>query len=139
MKEPQIKDFIPLDQLLPATSKVYSLSKLQESKDWIQINQWWQDKLTLLENENIDGLKAWLEILLLGACVGFSERNLNPELPAHQYIYPRMIQDVKDMYFKLKQNNADLESHELKWQVYDFGLQWVYYMDWDVYISQELY
>jgi hypothetical protein len=24
-------------------------------------------------------------------------------------------------------------------QVYDFGIQWAYYLDWDLYMSQELY
>ena len=103
------------------------------------INGWWKDLKLMIPEESDEQLKEWLKILLLGVCVGFKERNLNPELPAHQYIYPRMFKDVSDMFHKLQARKLPLDTSEMKWQVYDFGLQWIYYMDWDVYISQELY
>ena len=45
----------------------------------------------------------------------------------------------KKSHIMLHQDHINYDPDYIKYQVCDFGIQWVYYMDWDVYMSQELY
>lgn len=107
--------------------------------DWLRIQGWWKTRIALIEPETDSLLKEWLNLAILGACVGFSERNLNPDLPEHHRILPHIIRDVSGVYRKMKPHSDAKDLRQLKRQVYDFGVQWVYYLDWDLYMSRELY
>ena len=98
----------------------------------------WEQRKKLIPEDIVDAtLKEWLKILLLGACVGFAERGLRSDDPGHQYIYPRMMEDVTQMYLKLQRQEVACHELALLWEVYDFGVQWVYYLDWKLYMSHE--
>ncbi|MGK5090666.1 hypothetical protein WDW89_01470 [Deltaproteobacteria bacterium TL4] len=93
----------------------------------------------LVESVSEPELREWFKIACLGTCVGFIERNLNPAHPAHQYIYSKIIDDLQSMLSYLSNENINYDPHSMKYQVYDYGIQWVYYLDWELYMSQELY
>jgi len=76
---------------------------------------------------------------VLGVCQGFSERNLDPELPEHQEVFFLVIEDIKGVFHKISPKAPEDEISSLNGQVFDFGTQWVYYLDWKLYMSKELY
>ena len=84
-------------------------------------------------------LREWLKLAFIGTLMGFMERGLLSQDPNHQYIYSSIIEDVRKMFDHLQEAGGDLESDFLKYQIYDYGVQWVYYLDWSLYLSQELY
>jgi len=139
MKPPDITQHLDLSLLDSYSSENSALTRLRTSNEWAQVREYWELCLPLLNSSEEPQLHEWLKILLLGACAGFVERNLNPNHPAHSFIFPRMIEDVQAMYYELKEQSEDIDAPEITEQVFDFGIQWVYYLDWKVYISQELY
>jgi len=54
-------------------------------------------------------------------------------------VFSHVIKDVKDLVQKISVPSDGKELQMLKKQVFDFGTQWVYYLDWKLYMSKELY
>ena len=75
-------------------------------------------------------LQAFLNLAILGVCQGFEERNLDPGLPEHHEVFFHVIKDVKGLIQKIPVPSNCKELQSLKKQVFDFGTQWVYYLDW---------
>ena len=93
-----------------------------------------------LEIEGLDhSLQEWLGLAVLGVCQGFSERNLDPELPEHQEVFFLMIEDFKGVFHKISSKAQENEISCHKRQVFNSGTLWVYYLDWKLYMSTELY
>ncbi len=84
-------------------------------------------------------LREWLKLVLLGVCNGFTERGLDPELPEHREVFSRIVKDVSGVYSQLRGMQPEKGLESLKSQVYDYGVQWAYYLDWKLYMSEELY
>ncbi|MEC8189076.1 MAG: hypothetical protein VX059_09835, partial [SAR324 cluster bacterium] len=84
-------------------------------------------------------LQEFLNLAILGVCQGFEERNLDPGLPEHREVFSHVIKDVKGLIQKIPVPSNGKELQSLKKQVFDFGTQWVYYLDWKLYMSKELY
>ena len=84
-------------------------------------------------------LQEFLNLAFLGVCQGFKERNLDPGLPEHREVFSHVIKDVKGLIQKIPVPSNGKELQSLKKQVIDFGTQWVYYLDWKLYMSKELY
>ena len=49
------------------------------------------------------------------------------------------LKDVEGLVRKIPVQSSSKELQSLKKQVFDFGTQWVYYLDWKLYMSKELY
>ncbi len=124
---------------LEQNSPLDPLARVSRMTDWPRIQGWWKAGISRIDQDADPLLIEWLSLAILGACVGFSERNLNPELPEHQRIIPRIISDVSGVYSKMLRQGGEEDLSKLKFEVYDFGIQWVYYLDWDLYMSRELY
>ena len=84
-------------------------------------------------------LQEFLNLAILGVCQGFKERNLDHGLPEHRKVFSHVIKDVKCLIKKITVPSNGKELQSLKKQVFDFGTQWVYYLDWKLYMSKELY
>ena len=84
-------------------------------------------------------LQEFLNLAILGVCQGFEERNLDPGLPEHREVFSHVIKDVKGLIQKIPVPSNGKELQSLKKQVFDYGTQWVYYLDWKLYMSKELY
>ena len=99
----------------------------------------WMTVSSALDARTDPLLRKWLKLVLLGVCTGFEERGLDPELPEHREVFSRIVKDVSGVYSQLSgmQPGKGLES--LKTQIYDYGVQWAYYLDWKLYMSKELY
>ena len=83
--------------------------------------------------------REWLKLVLLGVCTGFAERGLDPELPEHHEVFSRIVKDVSGIYSQLRDMQPEKSSESLKSQVFDYGVQWAYYLDWKLYMSKDLY
>ena len=84
-------------------------------------------------------LQEFLTLAILGVCQGFEERNLDPGLPEHREVFSHVIKDVKGLIQKITVPSDGKELRSLKKQVFDYGTQWVYYLDWKLFMSKELY
>ena len=84
-------------------------------------------------------LQEFLNLSILGVCQGFKERNLDPGLPEHSEVFSHVIKYVKGLNQKIPDRSNGEELQSLKKQVFDFGTQWVYYLDWKLYMSKELF
>lgn len=107
-----------------------------EHSDWPRLAEVWSARLPVPEPS---GLANWQRLALLGVWVGFHERNLDPSRPEHQAVLPRVLKDVGGAFRQLRESGGNPDDPAVCWQVYDFGIQWAYYLDWELYMSQELY
>ena len=129
--DPKIGEKIPRD-LAPINLECCSLEARNYFQKFLEHLE--------LEIEGLDHLlQEWMGLAVLGVCQGFSERNLDPELPEHQEVFFLVIEDVKGVFHKISPKAPEDEISSLKRQVFDFGTQWVYYLDWKLYMSTELY
>lgn len=130
MQPPHLTDFSESNSAaaLPAV--------VPEHPDWPQLAEVWSAKLPAQESP---GLDHWRQLALLGLWVGLRERNLDPARPEHQAVLPRVLEDVSGAFRQLCESGGNPNAPAVRWQVYDFGVQWAYYLDWDLYMSQELY
>jgi hypothetical protein len=137
MRPPQIEMSTPAQ--VPETRE-HPLAVLQRTPQWQELLRCWEARRQQWVSAAASpSLQEWQALVLLGTCVGFFERELRPDAAAHQYIFPRLLEDVNRLHEQLSAQATDLHSPALLHQVFDYGVQWVYYMDWDLYISQELY
>jgi hypothetical protein len=60
-------------------------------------------------------------------------------LPEHREVFSHVIKDVKGLIQKITVPSNGEELQSFKKQIFDFGTQWVYYLDWKLYMSKELF
>ena len=99
----------------------------------------WMTISSALDERTDPLLRELLKLVLLGVCTGFAERGLDSEVTEHREVFSGIVKDVSEVYSQLRgvQLKKGLES--LKSQVYHYGVQWAYYLDWKLYMSKELY
>lgn len=74
-------------------------------------------------------LQEFLNLAILGVSQGFKERNLDPRLLEHRVVFSHVIKDFKGLIQKIPVPSNGKELQSLKKQVFNFGTQWVYYLD----------
>jgi hypothetical protein len=120
----------------------HPLQVIKRDKNWQKLQDCWESQIKKWISDKFkekSPLNDWERLVLLGTCIGFHQRNLNCNDPSHQYIYPKILIDVQNLFPEFIKEGADPNHPDILNQVIDFGIQWVYYMDWDLYMSQELY
>ena len=93
----------------------------------------------LVPEEEEDELAEYYRFALLGLSVGFAERNLSPQDPAHQAIVQPLLADIRSVYKQLGELGSGYDREEFLFRAYDYGVHKAYYLDWRLYLSQELY
>lgn len=76
---------------------------------------------------------------LMGLCVGFSDRHLSPHLPAHTAIIPPLLEEIRGVFEQLKTMGADYDAEEFRFNAYEYGVHKAYYLDWQLYLSKDMY
>jgi hypothetical protein len=84
-------------------------------------------------------LADFFRFALLGVSVGFCERNLSPRDEAHLRIIPPLLADIRLVYDQLRKMGAEYDREEFRYRAYDYGIHKAYYLDWQLYLSKELY
>ena len=118
---------------------LFQWEKIEDALAMETIKEWLEQMKPWIEAVEDPTLQQWVHLAFVGTCVGFFERKLHPLIPSHHYIYPKIIKDLTEMYECLKKENIEYDPKYLKFQVYDFGVQSVYYLDWKLYMSKECY
>ena len=139
MKKPKVEGLLERDhgstfpeESLPTVKDEFSIETMKCFSTF--------SKILKLQFQELDQpLQEFLTLAILGVCQGFKERNLDPGLPEHREVFSHVIKDVKGLIQKIPVPSNGKELQSLKKQVFDFGTQWVYYLDWKLYMSKELY
>ena len=139
MKKPKVEGLLERDhgstfpeESLPTVKDEFSIETMKCFSTF--------SKILKLQFQELDQpLQEFLTLAILGVCQGFEERNLDPKLPEHREVFFHVIKDVKGLIQKITVPSNGKELQSLKKQVFDFGTQWVYYLDWKLYMSKELY
>ncbi|MFL2748690.1 MAG: hypothetical protein ACJ0DI_04240 [bacterium] len=139
MKKPKVEGLLDRDhgsmfpdESLPTAKEEFSIETMKCFSTF--------SKILKLQFQELDQpLQEFLTLAILGVCQGFEERNLDPGLPEHREVFSHVIKDVKGLIQKITVPSNGKELQSLKKQVFDFGTQWVYYLDWKLYMSKELY
>ena len=139
MKKPKVEGLLKRyhgstfpDESLPTAKDEFSIETMKCFSAF-------RETLKLQFQELDQPLQEFLNLAILGVCQGFEERNLDPGLPEHREVFSHVIKDVKGLIQKIPVPSNGKELQSLKKQVFDFGTQWVYYLDWKLYMSKELY
>ena len=139
MKKPKVEGLLERDhgstfpeESLPTVKDEFSIETMKCFSTF--------SKILKLQFQELDQpLQEFLTLAILGVCQGFEERNLDPGLPEHREVFSHVIKDVKGLIQKITVPSDGKELRSLKKQVFDYGTQWVYYLDWKLYMSKELY
>ncbi len=95
--------------------------------------------LPLIPEKTGDILDEFFRFALLGVSVGFSERNLSHRDEAHLSIVRPLLADIRSVYERLCELGTGFDQEEFRLRAYDYGIHKAYYLDWQLYLSKELY
>ena len=84
-------------------------------------------------------LARYFRFALLGVCAGFMERGLSPYLPEHVEIIAPLLADIQGVFDRIQSMNAAYSPEEFCQQAYAYGVHKATYLDWDLYLSKEMY
>ena len=129
MKKPKVEGLLERDhgsrfpeEFLPTVKDEFSIETMKCFSTF--------SKTLKLQFQELDQpLQEFLNLAILGVCQGFEERNLDPGLPEHREVFSHVIKDVTGLIQKIPFPSNGEELQSLKKQVFDFGTQWVYYLD----------
>lgn len=119
-------------------TKKQQLSQIPSAKE-MQVKDGWKALLPLLRHVEDSELREWISLAFLGVCVGFAQRNLLPSHPEHQYLYPQIIEEMSKTYEQLRQEGFQYDWDEVRFEIYDYGINCAYHLDWKLYLSKECY
>lgn len=119
-------------------TKKQQLSQIPSAKE-MQVKDGWKALLPLLQHVEDSELWEWISLAFLGVCVGFAQRNLLPSHPEHQYLYPQIIEEMSKTYEQLRQEGFQYDWDEVRFEIYDYGINCAYHLDWKLYLSKECY
>ena len=139
MKKPKVERLLERDHRGTFPEESLPTVKDEFSIETMKCFSTFSKTLKLQFQELEQPLQEFLNLAILGVCQGFEERNLDPGLPEHREVFSHVIKDVKGLIQKIPVPSNGKELQRLKKQVFDFGTQWVYYLDWELYMSKELY
>ena len=97
------------------------------------------EALAPLLGEAEEPLAEFLRLALLGVAVGFVERNLSPHLEQHRRIVPPLLDDIRGVYDQANSQHAPYDADEFRHRAYHYGMHKASYLDWDLYLSHEMY
>ncbi|MGA1599712.1 MAG: hypothetical protein ACO4AU_11725 [bacterium] len=98
-----------------------------------EIRSWVEEHLPRGE----ESISRWSRYVLAGYASGLLERRMRLDDARHLEPIERILEDVRGLHAQL--SASQLNEPALWAQVFDFGIQWAYYLDWRLYLSQDLY
>ena len=84
-------------------------------------------------------LDDYYRYALMGMVVGFGDRNLSPYVAQHTAIIPPLLEDIRSVYQQVRASGAAYSSEEFIFRAFDYGIHKAYYLDWDLYLSHDMY
>ena len=130
MKKPKVEGLLERDHGSTFPEESLPTAKDEFSIETMKCISAFRETLKLQFQELDQPLQKFLYLAILGVCQGFEERNLDPGVPEHHQVFSHVIKDVKGLIQKITVQSNGEELQSLKKQVFDYGTQWVYYLDW---------
>jgi hypothetical protein len=84
-------------------------------------------------------LDDYYRYALMGLVVGFGDRNLSPYLEQHTAIIAPLLEDIHSVYEQIRGSGAGYSPEEFIFRAFDYGIHKAYYLDWDLYLSRDMY
>ena len=84
-------------------------------------------------------LDDYYRCALMGVVVGFEDRDLSPYLAQHTAIIPLLLKDIRAVYEQVRRSGACYSPEEFVFRAFDYGIHKAYYLDWDLYLSHDMY
>jgi len=84
-------------------------------------------------------LAEYERLALLGVSAGFVERHLSPHLAAHTAIVPPLIEEIRSVFREVKRLGMPYSTEEFRLRAFHYGVHKASYLDWQLYLSKELY
>ena len=123
----------------PMVSPTRSEILLAESLQRPEITPWLEHLSQHLPAVQEAELGRYFRFALLGVCAGFMERGLSPYLPEHVEIIAPLLADIQGVFDRIQSMNAAYSPEEFCQQAYAYGVHEATYLDWDLYLSKEMY
>lgn len=76
---------------------------------------------------------------LMGLVVGFGDRGLSPYLEQHTAIIPPLLAEIASVYQQIKSSGNAYSHEDFIYRAFDYGIHKAYYLDWDLYMSHDMY
>ncbi|MFI5399725.1 MAG: hypothetical protein ACHQZQ_01565 [SAR324 cluster bacterium] len=84
-------------------------------------------------------LAEYEQLALLGVSAGFVERHLSPHVAAHTAIVPPLIDEIRSVYREVRRLGMPYSAEEFRLRAFHYGVHKASYLDWQLYLSKELY
>ena len=84
-------------------------------------------------------LDGYYHDALMGLVVGFGDRNLSPYLPQHTAVIAPMLADIRAVFEQIQASGRAYSREEFVFRAFDYGIHKAYYLDWDLYLSKDMY
>ena len=112
---------------------------LAESLRRPEVGPWLEHLAQHLPATQEPELARYFHFALLGVCVAFLERGLSPYLPEHLEILPPLLEDIRGVYERIRAMDAGYNPEEFCRRAYEYGIHKATYLDWQLYLSKEMY
>ncbi|MCE9499505.1 MAG: hypothetical protein K8R21_03240 [Leptospira sp.] len=84
-----------------------------------------------------DFLKKGITSSILGALYAFHDRQLHPFADEHYTVFSRIHSDITQVYGEY--GNLINDPEIWLFETFDYGINQVYYLDWQLYLSKMCY
>ncbi|MDH4247259.1 MAG: hypothetical protein OEW39_05530 [Deltaproteobacteria bacterium] len=84
-------------------------------------------------------LARYFRLALLGVSVAFMERGLSPYLPEHVAIITPLLEDIRGVFERIRASGSRYDPEEFCRRAYEYGIHKATYLDWQLYLSKEMY
>lgn len=105
----------------------------------MEFSQWMADLADFLPSDGDPALGEYQYCALMGVVVGMRDRDLSPFEADHTEIIPPLMEDIRSVYDQILASGAAYSHEGFIYRAYDYGIHKAYYLDWDRYMSHELY
>lgn len=104
-----------------------------------EFREWLAELERYLPDPSEPELDDYYRYALMGLVVGFGDRHLSPYVAAHTAIIAPLLEDIRSVYEQVKASDASYSPEEFVFRAFDYGIHKAYYLDWDLYLSHDMY
>ncbi len=100
----------------------------------------WLSALSVWLPDDVDAeLGEYQYSALMGLVIGFGDRGLSPYVAQHTAIIPPLLEEIASVYHQVKTSGNAYSHEDFIYRAYDYGIHKAYYLDWDLYMSNDMY
>ena len=135
----ELLELVVRESGVPPAQQVAELSETLAMVQTGELAGWLESLMEYLDPEISGELREYHLLALKGTVRAFRDRNLSPFMPQHREIIPDMLRDITQVYTQVRASGADYSREAFGLRAFDYGIHKVYYLDWRLYLSKEMY